>query len=237
MVAAFLIGIPDSFSATRELVSWVSPYGMQPIHLAFWLLGIGAIYTTIIQAIRIKRFENARPNISVESKVYDSCARLVVHNKGGDANFTAEAIVVKGVPPKTRYTMCWDSPPHLEHPIKKGGTSTIIVAEKSPVMVQLPGIVKGGLMLYQRGMSGIEKVGATTQELSDATELNTRYPTMAKPVDDSCTIEITITSTPPLHTPFDSHKYVAKIDHEQGHKLLFTSSPESNPDRGDCQTE
>jgi hypothetical protein len=55
MVVAFLIGLPDSFSATKELVAWVSPFGTQPIHVAFWLLGMGAIYTTIVQGIRIRR--------------------------------------------------------------------------------------------------------------------------------------------------------------------------------------
>jgi hypothetical protein len=67
MVAAFLIGIPDSFSASREFVAWASPLGMQPIHLAFWLLGIGAIYTTIVQGLRIKRFELSSPNVEYET--------------------------------------------------------------------------------------------------------------------------------------------------------------------------
>ncbi len=135
--------------------------------------------------------------------------------------------------------MCWDSPPHLEHPIKKEGKSTIIVAEKTSAIkgMETPGIVKNGFVLYQIGLSGqIEKVGATTQELSNTVKLNIMYPTMAKPVDDSCTIEITITSTPPLLSAFENRKYIVRIDHEQEHTLLFTSLPESTPDRGDSQS-
>ena len=63
MVAAFLIGIPSSFTTSGELVSWARPWGVQPIHLAFWLLAIGAIYTAITQAIRINRFEKGKPRL------------------------------------------------------------------------------------------------------------------------------------------------------------------------------
>ncbi|MBI4186353.1 MAG: hypothetical protein HY530_02460 [Chloroflexi bacterium] len=66
MVAAFVIGILASFSATRDLVAWASPVGIQPIHIAFWLLGVGAIYTTIMQGLRIRRFESSSPNVEFD---------------------------------------------------------------------------------------------------------------------------------------------------------------------------
>lgn len=190
---------------------------------------------------KVEQYEQEKnnPNIEVKPLILDNRAVLEVQNNGIDANFTAEAIVVKGVPPKIRYTMCWDSPPHLEHPIKRGGKSTIRVAEKESAIMgmETPGIVKNGLVLFQIGISGeVKRVGATTQELRSTVELNIRYPSMAKPVDDSCTIEITITSTPPLLTPFNNRKYIVKIDHEQAHKLLFTPLPESNPDKEGSQS-
>jgi len=167
------------------------------------------------------------PDIEVTENISDNLAVLEVKNIGSDANFTATAKVVKGILPTTTYTMCWNSPPHLEHPIKKGGTPTIIVAEVEKATAELAGRVRGGLLLYQIGLSGeIEKVGATTQELRNTVELNIRYPSMAKPVDDSCTIEITITSTPPLLNTFENRKYIVKIDHERGHTLLIAPLPE-----------
>jgi len=92
MAIAFLIGIPGSFSATRELVSWVSSYGVQPIHLAFWLLGTGAIYTTIIQGIRIKRLESPKTAIDVKFKTQVGREiTLIVRNKGNiPATFSAD---------------------------------------------------------------------------------------------------------------------------------------------------
>ncbi len=88
MIAALLIGVPDSLTATQDFVSWASPWGIQPLHFAFWLLGIGAICTTIVQGIRAKRLESALPNIVAEPKVYKNRAILEVQNIGGEADFT-----------------------------------------------------------------------------------------------------------------------------------------------------
>ena len=177
----------------------------------------------------IMKVKDNYADIQIKPQIDKNLVVLEVINSGADANFTAEARVIEGVPPKTRYTMCWDSPPHLAHPIKRGGKSTIFVAEKTSAIMgmETPGIVKNGLVIYKWGISGeVERVGATTQDLSDIVKLNIQYPTMAKPVDDSCTIEITITSTPSLLTPFDNQKYKIEIDHEQGHKLLIAPLPE-----------
>jgi len=235
----------DIFSGISGAYLDVSGTWGFPTWLWIILLGIAFVLVPFIafHKLRLNRDElkseldairNAKSNIKVKPLISGNRAVLEVKNIGVDANFTVEAIVVKGVPPHTRYTMCWDSPPHLEHPIKNKGTSTIIVAEITSSTI---GIVYGGLALYQIGLSGqIEKVGATTQELRNTVINNIRYPTMATPVDDSCIIEITITGTPPLLTPFNNRKYIVKIDHEQRHELLFTPLPESNPDKEGSQS-
>lgn len=199
----------------------IQQYNWMPIPVVGICLLIWTWYKTNRQNKNVV-IPQLKSDIRVKEEISGNCAILVVNNIGADANFTAEAVVVKGVPPKTRYTMCWNSPPHLEHPIKRGGTSTITVAEVGS---------EGGLLLHKWGISGLEKVVATTQELRDTVRLNMRYPTMARPIDDSCTIQVTIIGTPTLLTLFDDRKYIVKIDHEQGHKLIFTRLPESNPDR------
>jgi len=91
MTAAFLIGILGSFSATREFVSWASPWGVQPIHFAFWLLGVGSIYTAITQGIRIRKLENTRPNILVEiTETINDDWCLNVTNNGEEGNFEVQ---------------------------------------------------------------------------------------------------------------------------------------------------
>ena len=232
VVVVFILYIYREITPVKEIITWA--IGIWPL-----LAILGAVALAISgwilkhdfskpeeKMLDIVKAKHDCANIEVKPRVSGNLAVLEVKNIGVDADFTAEAIVIEGVPPHTSYTMCWNSTPHLEHPIKKGGTPTIIVAEVESAIAELAGRVRGGLLLYQFGTSGVEKVKATTQELRNTVELNIRYPTMAKPVDDSCTIEITITSTPSLLTPFDNQKYKIEIDHEQGHKLLIAPLPE-----------
>ena len=225
LIVADAIGIAQSFFA-----EWILPT------LGWWLILVAILLTAPFLAfhrLRVKRDEmqgeldslkNPRAVIRVKPQAPGALAFLEIHNEGVDADFTAEAAVVRGVPLKTRHTMCWDSSPHLNHPIKSGGTSKVMVAEI--------GVADGALVLCKLGMSGAEQVVATTLEMINAIRQNMRYPTMAAQIDDSCVLEITITGTPPLREPFVDRRYVVKIDHEQGHKLVLASS-ESTSDKGD----
>jgi len=233
-VVVFILYIYRGITPVEEIITWaigiwslLAILGAAALAISGWILKHDFSKPEEKMSDIVKAKHDCA-NIEVKPRVSGNLAVLEVKNIGVDADFTAEAIVVEGVPPKTRYTMCWDSSPHLEHPIKRGGKSTIIVAEKTSAIrgMETPGIVKNGLLIYKMGISGVERVGATTQDLSDTVKLNIQYPTMAKPVDDSCTIEITITSTPSLLTPFDNQKYKIEIDHEQEHKLLIAPLPE-----------
>ena len=105
MVAAFLIGIPDSFMASKEFVAWASPWGVQPIHFAFWLLGIGVIYTWIFYGIKVRKLEGALPSIMVQPEIENDRAILVIRNNGAEADFTAKARVIATHPDAELYTM------------------------------------------------------------------------------------------------------------------------------------
>ena len=220
----------------QELITWA--ISMWPIITA--LFGAALVTSAWIlnhdfrkrkqPTIRAKIIEPAEEYAHIEVKpiISGNCAELVVKNIGADANFTAVAMVVEGVISGTRYTMCWDTLPHLEHPIKKGGTSTIKVAEKEPSTTLSPSAVPGGLVLLKWGASSeVEKIPVTTKELRERVMLNEQYPSMKQPVDDSCTLEVTITSTPSLLNAFGNQKYKIEIDHENGHELLFTPLSES----------
>jgi len=233
-VVVFILYIYREITPVKEIITWaigiwplLAILGTAALAISGWILKHDFSKPEEKMSDIVKAKHDCA-NIEVKPRVSGNLAVLEVKNIGVDADFTAEAIVVEGVPPHTSYTMCWNSTPHLEHPIKKGGTPTIIVAEVESAIAELAGRVRGGLLLYQIGLSGqIEKVGATTQDLRNTVVNNIKYPNMvAKPVDDSCTIEITITSTPPLLHAFENQKYKIEIDHEQGHKLLITPLPE-----------
>ena len=215
MVAAFLIGIPASFTATRDFISWASPWGVQPIHLAFWLLGIGAVYTTIVQGIRIKGLESRRPDIIAEPKVYNDRAILEVHNIGGEADVTAKARIIATVPEPESYTMYWESVGTTNCHIDGGEGIASILVGKLARQDHLTGdiattIFKGGLELFKMGTSG-EQVfptfsGEISKEIRNGVEIISGRPI------DRCTVEIMLTATPKLKRKWGTHKYNLEIN-------------------------
>ncbi len=233
MVAALLIGVPDSFNATRDFVSWASPWGIQPLHLAFWLLGAGAIYTTIVQGIKTKRLESALPNIVVKPKVYNNQAILEIQNIGGEAEFTAKARVIATIPENNLYTMYWEPTGGIKcHIDGNGGTASLLVAEKaeeghSIVTQDIRKVIwEGHLALYRMGNAGIERFpafsGKTSKKINGDTvrEWGT---TIAR-----CIVEITLTATPRLRKKWDTHKYIVEVDETDG-KLKFYETTLSTP--------
>jgi hypothetical protein len=233
MAAAFAIGIPDSITATKELVSWVSPWGTQPIHVAFWLLLIGSVYTTITQGIRVKRSENRLPDINVKSEIHDDRVTLTVENTGGEADFTAKARVTATMPEQELYTMCWDSIQGPQcHIDGDGGIASILVGEKARYDNHTRDIaaffMKGGLVLFKRGATG-EQIfpvfsGGTSKEVIDGEEW-TKGSAL-----DRCIVEITITATPRLKKKWGMHKYLCEIEHGE---IRFLETELSNPHKVD----
>ena len=73
----------------------------------------------------IMKAEDNYADIRIKPQIDKNLAVLEVINNGADADFTTEARVIEGVPPKTRYIMCWDSPPHLAHPEVRRGRNEI----------------------------------------------------------------------------------------------------------------
>jgi len=233
MIAAFLIGVPDSFTATQDFVSWASPWGIQPLHFAFWLLVIGAIYTTIVQGIRAKRLESALPNITVEPKVYENHAILEVRNTGGEADFTAMARVIATIPESNLYTMYWqptgDSKRHIDG---NGGIAPILVAEKAEEDYSLTSqdiykvIFKGSLALYRIGNAGIERFPVFSRERSKKINGDTIRES-GVPIA-RCIVEIALTATPRLRRKWGANKYIIEVDKTDG-KLKFHETTLSTP--------
>jgi len=141
VVVVFILYIYREITPVKEIITWA--IGIWPL-----LAILGAVALAISgwilkhdfskpeeKMLDIVKAKHDCANIEVKPRVSGNLAVLEVKNIGVDADFTAEAIVIEGVPPHTSYTMCWNSTPHLEHPIKKGDASTIIVAEKESAIV------------------------------------------------------------------------------------------------------
>lgn len=209
MFAAFLIGISDSFSATKELVAWASPFGTQPIHVAFGLLGAGAIYTTIVQGTRIRRLERKSPEITVVPKVYENQAFLEVHNSGSFGLFQAMGRVIATNTPPQLYIMYWEGL-GANCNIDKYGQGAIKVAEKAKQSIMLNrdahnAIYEGSLVGFKMGTSG-EQI----------------FPirTFVQHLEDKGVVEITITSNPSLAK---SAQYSYLLEFDDLGRLRFTS--------------
>ena len=236
MIAAFLIGIPDSFAATKELVSWVSPLGFQPIHVAFSLLGVGAIYTTIIQGIRHRKLEDSLPDIVVQPETRNDRAVLSVTNNGGHAIFTAKARVIATQPEAELYTMYWESVPGVRCSIDgEGGIATILVAEKAKhdnkTKEAETFFMKGDLILFKMGTS-LEQVfpvyaGQRREYVENGAIVRKGW---AIP---RCIVQVTITATPRLRRRWETHKYLCEI--ENG-RLRFHETEISSPHKTDSQS-
>ncbi len=210
-----LIGLPDSFIATKEFVSWVSPWGAEPIHVAFWLLVIGSIYTCVTQGIKMKRLENRLPDIKVKPEIYNGRATLAVENTGGEADFTAKARVTATRPEHELYTMCWESTPSTQcHIDGDGGVASILIGEKAKCDNNTRDIttffMKGDFILSKRDATGdqifpVFSNGSTKEVIGGEEWIECR-------ALDRCIVEITITATPRLKKKWGMHKYLCGIE-------------------------
>ncbi len=227
MVAAFLIGIPDTFSVARQFVAWASPFGIQPIHLAFWLLGVGAVYTSIIQSIHIKQFEKSHPRISVRSYVAEN-KRLIleVTNDGFGGNFSAKARITKGSTITNSLDLQWETNGQVRYHIDGGGGEANLLIgvqtklhkfdagadQKSPIILH-----SGELQLLTVKSGQPFALRLYDYKFNPASDPTPHY---------ECEIEITITSEPTLLKPFKWKPY--KID---VNGLYLTFSEMSVPDK------
>ncbi len=231
MLAAFLIGIPDSFSATRDVVAWARPLGMQPIHLAFWLLGVGAIYTAIIQGIRIRQFEKSHPRIAVRPYVSEN-KRLIleVTNDGFGGDFSAKAGITKGSTVTDSLDLQWETNGQVRYHIDGGGGEATLLVGLQPKVHKVnatdqksPTSVHSGelqLLSVKRGQAVALRLYGW--EFDATSEHAPHY---------ECEIEITITSEPTLLKPFKRRPFVVKVD---GFNLSFEEM--LIPHKGGSQT-
>jgi hypothetical protein len=222
MVAAFLIGIPDSFTAFRELVAWVSPFGMQSIHVAFWLLGVGAIYTTIIQGIRIRQLEGRLPKITAVPKVYKNQAFLEVHNSGASGLFQATGrVIATNIAPQP-YVMYWEGT-GSNSPIDKYGYGAIKVAERAKQTVMLnrdadTAIYGDDLVGFKMGTSGEQIFPIRTfVEHAEGDKI-------IGEIEDKGVVEITVTSNPPLAKP-TQRSYLLEFDDSRNLRFIELPTP------------
>lgn len=168
----------------------------------------------------LDNMKSARPKISVEPRVYNERAILEVHNSGGEADFTAKARVISGIPDPELYTMYWESVGRECH-INADDSASILVGEISQKNRLQQGILAGGLALFKMGMSGEQVFGAQKMQTKSKEydgEIRTEYT-----FEDKCVIEVELTSTPTLVEPFGKRQYALEIDHRGN--LLFTSMP------------
>ena len=222
MVASFVYGVLASIPATKEVITDLSPYDIQPIHLAFWVIGIAAIYTTIVQGIRIRRLEGAKPKIKVEPKVYNNRAILEVWNNGGEGDFTAKGRVTTGIPEPELYTMYWESVPDIKcHIDGRGGRASILVAERAERTMlrdEKTSIYEGDLTLFKMGTSG-EQV-FPTRSYVETKQIRNGKEVIRGTIEAKCIIEVTITSSPSLTKPFENKRFLLEFDDRRN--LVFT---------------
>jgi len=212
MVAAFLIGIPDSFSATRDFVTWASPYGIQPIHLAFWLLGVGATYTAIIQGIRIRQFEKSHPRITVRPYVSEN-KRLIleVTNDGFGGNFSAKARIRIGSPVTDSLDLQWETNGQVRYHIGGGGGEATLLVGMQPKIHKYDAINQKSPTLFHSGelqLLTIKRGQPFTLHLYEW-----KFDATSEQVPHyECEIEITITSEPTLLKPFKRKLYKIEVN-------------------------
>ncbi|UCB43970.1 MAG: hypothetical protein JSV77_04855 [Dehalococcoidales bacterium] len=203
IVAALLIGVLDSISTTKNIVEWVSPFGIQPLHFAFWALSFGAIYTAIVQGIQINRLRSLRPSINVEPKTVGDRAVLEISNLGGSAGFRARGRVIATKPKEELYIMYWEGQGDNCHIDGGGGESSILVAEKAKsalIRDTETSIFEGDLQLFKWGTTKEQVFPVSTYV--ERTVQRDGEEVIVGSIEEKCKIEVLITATPELQKPF-----------------------------------
>jgi hypothetical protein len=237
IVSAFHVAVPLALNLKGLFSDW--PW---QIHA---LIGFGAFVGFVSWKINdlnknIAALKGRKAKIDVEPKVhYGDKAFLEIHNSGASDEFMTTARVVKGMVEPRVFNMCWQFAPNdASRPIDEGQTQPIKVAEISQRTEKgediREAVFKGCIALFQQGE---KRIGVGDYQMVENAKLKERYPTMVKEkLVDECEIEITITSTRGLAEPFQRQRFAIAIDHEHGHKLVFTHLPESNTDKEGFQT-
>ena len=190
--ASLVLGGLSSPEATRDVVAWASPWGIEPLHLAFWLLAFGAVWTAVAQAVTNRRLDQRRPRITVEARVYrpDGRAVLRVTNHGRAGTFKAIREIVTGDELGYPMTAYWEQQGAEAMIHGDGGQATLLVAESREVGV--PPSVRG-YALFVAGVGNDGEVqwhrraGWSPFEEADADH-----------VPPVLRIAVTITADPPL---------------------------------------
>ena len=217
VVAALGIGV----------ATWRPPWAAEGLPLAIYqgfvpiagaFAGLGVVYILAAAGAPSRQRDEARaagvagddthPNITVKTVVGEGRAVLAVHNRGAQGDFTAHGRVLDEISNRgsTGYIAYWEGNHGRTCHIDQGGDAEILlgrIADSSSGASAREAIYNGGLMLYRMGGDGHEQpFGAYRTITTDVGDGGT-----ATRVEDACTVEVTITSTPPLRTPWEPHQY------------------------------
>ena len=183
-------------------------WGFTWLEFAFIIFSLTALAVIIQLASRLFHYEHGRPRIEITPNAANERAILEVRNGGREAEFTAKARVVsRGTPADAEwYTLYWESESHnTKIRIDQDGLQTILVGRKSNHTVVSQFIFDKGLVLYRVGGEGEQEFPASTAYTKQITETKTRYW-----IEEEATIEVLITSSPPMKSPFQA-EYAVKI--------------------------
>jgi hypothetical protein len=223
----------------------MSGHATFPTPLWITLAVIAGIVAPIIAFHRLREDRDAlkgrlegRPKIEVKPRVHNQFAFLDVRNVGKtQGEFTARGKVILGFPRFGPYTMSWEPAGTISCPINaRWGSASIRVAEVSQSSKPQQGILRGDLLLVYLGQEGQQILGVSTTKLTPAKmEIGGELrDVMETKTEDSCVIEVEITSEPPMAEDFGLHSYSLVFDHTLD-VLFFTDAP--NPDKEDSQIE
>ena len=224
MVASVLIGLLDTPEATRGVVDWLQPLGLDTIHFAFWLLAVGALWMAVSQGLRIRRLETTRPLITITPEDYNDRAVLEITNRGHGADFQATGRVYASIPDAELYTAYWEQGGSKRH-IDGGGNASILVAEISKDTLASVGIYRGRIALFKMGEDLHQRFGILT--LSQKDEANGVSYTTA----EQCIVGITVTADPELRKAPGTQYYSLSIDPDRGSKIAINWLPDWEPSK------
>lgn len=175
-----------------------------------------------------------KPDIIVTPKVYNGRAILEVYNGGASASFVAQSRVNRGPSAGELYRMYWEAVRAERCQIAQGETASILVGERQEAPSTrrylggslLPSAGIFWLYLFRLGTSGEQTFPAETVKIVGDQLV----------IDDHCIIEVTITSEPPMKTPFQARHFRARSTGlTQYDGLWFESDP--NPQTLTADTE
>ena len=223
MAVAAVVGGLSTIAGTREFVSWASPYGVEPIHLAFWVFAVGSVYTVAGLYLRVRRLENRSPDIVVRSCPEDNFARLDVENVGGVGILSASAQMVEnGALAGSPWPIRWRRSKEKDAELKNGEHGILDIAS-----------------VARLGSAPIKIIGETTEpEIEVWVSFYTpeHYAGVGHSAtdhfrvsgDESMVLEIRISSNPPLRRPYEK-RWILERAYEEGSgagmALALTGAP------------